>query len=269
MKIIYSACSHVGRARENNEDNLYADGITLTTDIREIPFSVDGSTYSPAIFAVCDGMGGEESGEVASQIAVQMLLNSSGVIKKSAPRQLNEDVQSYVNIAHKRISTDEENRGKRMGTTLALVAVTRSGVCCFNIGDSRIYCLQRNKLRQITNDHTLFAEQQKNTDVSHGIEIEEKDRHKLMRCIGIGKEFNIESYAPIFGKCRILICSDGLTDMVDKREIESAMNIYEQTYEAASYLLSLALKNGGRDNITLIVLDVKGQRLPFFNRLVR
>jgi protein phosphatase len=118
------------------------------------------------------------------------------------------------------------------------------------MGDSRIYCLTQSSFKQITNDHTLT------------------DGRKLTRCIGIGNVINAESYPAISGKCRILICSDGLTDMVGDSEIENVMKVSERTADAANTFLGLALKNGGRDNITLIVADINAHRTPLFRGIL-
>ncbi len=268
MIVMYSARSHLGRVRENNEDNLYVNGIVLPPDMEERTFSIDGSTNSPAIFALCDGMGGEEDGEIASRMAVETLLGVSGRIQSTGPEQLNEEIQAYVNQVNEKIRpSGAAYTEKRMGTTLALAMVTEKGIHCFNIGDSRIYCLQRDLFRQVTNDHTLAAEQIRNGLTASGQAIEGKDAHKLTRCIGIGNIFAVESYPVICGSCRVLICSDGLTDMVSPVDLENVMWASPRATEAASVLLDLALGNGGRDNVTIIVMDIKDSKRSFFRTL--
>jgi len=248
--ISYAARSHVGRIRENNEDNLYVDGVLLTPDIRERPFAIDGHVDGSAIFAVCDGMGGEESGETASMEAVQRLSHSDCAIMTARPKRLEEVVQSAVDDMNEWIRSAAMASNSRMGTTLALAVIIKNRAYCFSMGDSRIYALRKEGFRQITNDHT--------PDRSAG--------GRLTRCIGIGNVLTVESYPPVPAACRILICSDGLTDMLSDKEIESILRSSVKTENAADRLLDTALMQGGKDNVTLIVVDMKGSRLPFLSR---
>jgi len=236
MEIKYTARSHIGKIRKNNEDNLYAAGVTLPPGTHSRPFSIDGSAVSPAVFAVCDGMGGESDGELASELAVKNLSTAHEKINATAKRNLNDAIQTYIDDTNTEINL--EANGKRVGTTLALVAITKKGTCCFNVGDSAIFCLRRGVFSKISNDHIAPGS------------------HKLTRCIGIGNARQAESYPVIKGKCRILICSDGLTDMVSASDIQNAMCTYNNASDAANSLLEAALANGGRDNVTIIILDI-------------
>ena len=238
MNITYSARSHIGKVRENNEDNLYVDGIMLPPNMSERTFSIDGIANAPAIFAVCDGMGGEDDGEIASLLAVQLLAKTDVGIKSVTPKKLVDIVQSYVHDVNDEIGNQSTSSEKRVGTTLALVVVLKKGTYCFNVGDSRIYGFSDNDLTQVTTDHTA-------------------DGNKLTRCIGIGEARNVENYRPIKNKSRILICSDGLTDIVSAEDIKNAMRTHTHPTEAANKLLDMALTNGGKDNVTLIVMDVR------------
>jgi len=252
-KIDYSARTHVGCVRGNNEDNLYTDGVSLPLGARELPFSIDGCVAVPAIFAVCDGMGGEDDGEVASQIVVQALAAIELLLKSSAVTDLPHIVQATVERANTEIR-ELGGTEKRIGTTLALVVARSNGVHCASIGDSRIYCLRRGTFWQVTRDHTLAAERQ-NQDVHM------KSAHMLTRCIGIGSAATVAHYAQIRGACRLLICSDGLTDMVESTAIEYVLRTTPRASAAADRLISAALSNGGRDNITVIVLDIGPPKL--------
>ena len=257
MVIEYSARSHMGRVRENNEDNLFADGILLPPDAGARPFAIDGNAKFPAVFAVCDGIGGEENGEIASLLSVQMLSSMCKHFKLTAPERLGWIVGYYAGKVNDFIQFEAKRLGKQMGTTLALVVATGNQIYCFNIGDSRIYVLKKAALRQITNDHTTIAEQVRAGLINPGYATSAKQGSKLMRCIGMGDSHIVESYPPISGKCRILICSDGLSDMVNPTGIEDILNAFPRAEDAANSLLEVALENGGRDNVTLIVADVK------------
>jgi len=97
----------------------------------------------------------------------------------------------------------------------------------------------------------------------------DKDAAKLTRCLGIGDDIEVEGYPPITGDCRVLLCSDGLTDMVADAEIERLMRYSASAADTADALMRYALAGGGRDNVTVIVLDVKGSKTGFFRRLAR
>jgi serine/threonine protein phosphatase PrpC len=254
--IIYAARSHVGRRRENNEDNLFADGVIRSLNSGNRPFSLDGVTEAPSVFAVSDGMGGEEAGETASFLTVQTLLTARDQIETAPSRQA---VQAYVDRAHRAIQ--EAAPGRRSGATLALAVVSAEGVSCFNLGDSRIYLWRTDRLRQVTNDHTAAAER-----LRQGLPLSERERSdfRLTRCIGIGNSRTVEAY-PAFrmNHCRLLLCSDGLTDLVDPQEIERLLRATPRVSDAADGLVQAALRHSGGDNVTVIVIQIK--RRSFFH----
>lgn len=248
MKVTYSVRCHKGNVRKKNEDNFFADGNTLLSEYCDKPFSIDASTFSPIVLAVCDGMGGEESGEFASFTASQLLLQARLQIQT----ELNCAVRNYIEAVNKEINSS----GKRSGTTLALAVITKKGAYCFNVGDSRIYLMKRGSFRRITNDHTKSADKIKSSGISAQNTRQYDGGNRLTRCIGIGNYRSAENYPVIGGKCRLLICSDGLTDMVGDEDIKKIMSENMRTPAVAEGLLRTALKNGGRDNITVIVADV-------------
>ena len=262
MRIEYSARSHMGRVRKNNEDNLCVNQITLPEGLENRPFAIDGIVDMPAVFAVCDGMGGEEHGEIASRIAVNTLALHYESFCHVAENQIANEVASYVKKTHDAIC-ESVGRDVRTGTTLALSIITSRGIFCFNLGDSRIYAIRKRRLQKVTHNHTWITEQQ-----AKGIQLSMDDirinRHKLTRCIGTGKSQNPEEYNLIGGKCRFLLCSDGLTDMVSDSEIEQILYNSTSTGKAADSLISRALYYGGKDNMTLIVVDTGKSRIfPF------
>ena len=247
----YSARSHVGLLRKNNEDNLFANGVRLPPNLGNRPFSLDGVTDVPSVFAVCDGMGGEAAGEIASLLAVETLHKIEGEFHCALPGQLDQVVRQYTRRTHQAIQT--RMQGERSGTTLALVVFTASGAYCFNLGDSKIFFHHGRRFQQITHDHTVDADR-----LRMGLRPKEGERsdHRLTRCIGIGEPKPAEAYPVISGNFRLLICSDGLSDMVVPQEISNILAAFPYA-AAADRLVQAALDNGGRDNITVIVLDVK------------
>lgn len=263
MNMMFSVRSHKGNMRGNNEDNLFAAGITLPPEFCDRPFSIDASVTAPVILAVCDGIGGEELGELASRIAVIKLSELQRTIGYASPKEINGAVQAYIEAANYEISS----YGVRSGTTIALAAVTEKGVHCFNVGDSRIYCLQSGMFTQVTNDHTQGAEIARSGIISMEQARQSKSGNKLTRCIGFGNCFNMDSYPAIKGKCRLLLCSDGLTDMVSDLEIKNILVAAEKPSDAAEQLLELALSHGGKDNVTIITVDIP--RVSFWESIIK
>lgn len=255
MRVIYSARSHMGYARGGNEDNLFVGGFTLPVGAESRPFSLDGMSPGPTVLAVCDGMGGETNGAIASRIAVQALLACNGAMCNAKPEELSDLVSRYV--CQTQESIQAQTPGKRAGTTLALAVAHRQGVFCYNLGDTRIYQLQKGTLLQITDDHTLGA-QLRRQGILPASQIGGKNPdHVLTRCIGIGAVQPPQTYPPIRGSCRLLLCSDGLTRMVEAPVIRQTLLQSETPALAADLLISLALKKGGRDNITAVVADLQ------------
>lgn len=253
MDIVYSARSHKGLVRENNEDNFFADGICLTPKFRSRPFSIDCTAVVPAVLAVCDGMGGSEDGEEASRIATELLGDFQNFIKTSPSERLGGVINDYVEKA----SYSVNSYSQKTGTTLALAVIIKNRIRCFNIGDSRIYSLNSGHFSRVTNDHTKGQRLVENGTVAQNDARTIKGGNSLTRCIGMGQSFEVESYSPIEPDCRLLICSDGLSDMVSDEVIEQLLKIAKNTCECADALLKTALENGGGDNVTLIVADVK------------
>jgi protein phosphatase len=277
----FSARSHIGHARANNEDNLYCDGAILTPETRDAPFALSGGAESPCIFAVCDGMGGEEDGEFASLTAVTALAEHAEEIASAAsanpdPEKIHAAVRRFVTDANNRLC--DAMRAKRVvtGATLALAVVTDEAVYAYNLGDSRIYVFDGldGKFARVSEDHTLAAQK-----VKMGLMTEEEVRtsrwrNRLTLHLGIFEDEMtvvpaIAEPLPLGGgflvglvgrACRtrrILLCSDGLTDMAEDARIEEILRSAPTAEDAAERLLAEALKNGGRDNVTCIVVDVK------------
>lgn len=249
----YAARSHLGLLRENNEDNLLADGVLLPPSLGSRAFSLDGTASVPAVFAVCDGMGGEAAGEIASRLTAEAFALNRNALLTAAPSDLEDVVQSCVRQAHGTVGTSVP-AGRRSGSTLALAVLTRQGVRCFNSGDSRIFCSRRGRFWQVTHDHNVWADQLR---AGTPLPAYAEPDYRLTRCVGIGHPQPAESYPPISGSCRLLLCSDGLTDMVSSSEISAVMQEADSPAAAADRLLHAALQNGGQDNVTILAVDIK------------
>lgn len=254
MKVYTAAITDAGKVRANNEDNFLVNGI-YKQDTNLQAFSYRDATQKDVhVFAVCDGMGGESLGELASKETVKILgaLEAPSVYKKLElmMQKANEKICQMI----------RKNAGRRIGTT-ASVLVIRNGFCSIcHIGDSRIYRLREGNLVQLTKDHTRLQQM-----IDAGI-IKKEDagksqhKHVLTQHLGIfPQEFIIEPQLiqnlPVQGGDVFLICSDGLTDMVSDHEIrEIIIPCQEQNIgKIAETLVAEALSKGGKDNITAIL----------------
>ncbi|MDQ6799029.1 MAG: Stp1/IreP family PP2C-type Ser/Thr phosphatase [Actinomycetota bacterium] len=231
------AATDVGRVREINEDRyLQRDDLCL--------------------FAVADGVGGHQAGEVASQTSVETIETSflepttEGLV--TAIKQANDAVWHLAQSA-------AEKRG--MGTTLAAVAlVSEDGeehLAVANVGDSRVYLFQQGELSQLTEDHSLVEELVREGQITREEARVHPQRSIITRALGMDPNVTVDhlQLLPYEGD-RLLLCSDGLTNEVTDESIESILRRIGDPQEAAQELVRQARANGGNDNITVVVVDV-------------
>ena len=247
-QIVFAARSDKGCARRNNEDNLYCCGTILTSDRQNLPFKTGGVFSAPAVFAVFDGVGGEQLGEQASLTAAQTLAEHADRICSAGTAQIDSAVKVLVDDINRRIREESKTMSVRMGTTMALAVVTQSEIRAYNIGDSRIYMFdERTGLRVVSIDHTLAMRRVKAGLVSETEARRSGDWSKLTACLGIAFENGLisEPYmsppVPLSGKVRLLLCSDGLTDMVQDERIEHILGSCKNIEKAVQELMSEAL----------------------------
>ena len=232
-----------GKVRGNNEDALLV-----------------GEGKDETLFAVADGIGGFEAGEVASSIAVE-------VLKELEP---GDSFEAAIGKANRRILAvgrgDERFSG--MGTTL--VAVRFAGTQeepvaqIAHVGDSRAYLLRGGDLRPMTEDHSLVAELVRSGDLTRAQAAEHPQKNLITRALGAEDEVEVDTtILPVEKGDRFLLCSDGLSDMVPEGRISEILADAPGDPETpARNLLSAALDAGGTDNVTVVVVDVKEQDPP-------
>lgn len=255
-----AALSHPGEVREINEDR-YAVG----------HYTIDPAGTPVALAIVADGIGGHQAGEVASQITVDLLTETIGQADGS---QVIDTLKQAVIAAGRAVSQaagqDESLQG--MGSTEAAVLIVGDQLFTVTVGDSRIYLLRDSKFRQISIDHTWVQEA-----INHGILTPEEARnhpnaHVLHRHLGGEKDpqpdFRLRLAADeddqqseanqgmqLRPADQLLLCSDGLTDLVADSEIRQALEDNAPD-EAVSKLVELARSRGGHDNITVVAVMV-------------
>lgn len=251
-----AAITHAGKVRLNNEDNYNLFGLYRSdTEIGQKKDTKVTALRGTAV-AVFDGMGGEEAGEVASLIAAKSLTTCEiDAVKEEALCQ--------IQVVNKEICEEMRRRGGiRMGTTLAALYLDQDMAVCCNVGDSRCYFMRKSALRQLSVDHTEAQQMVNMGLLSQEQARKSKSWHKLTQHLGIfPEEFIIEPHfsPPIVLKSNdvFLLCSDGLTDMVKDEQIAEVLNTGKNAEEMADALVKLALSQGGRDNVTALVLQVK------------
>ncbi len=264
VRLTASVSVNKGNIRRNNEDNFYLNGTYLTPKNRDQAAAyTDEGGHEIGLYGVFDGMGGEALGEEASLISAKSAKKAqeemdagtdAGKAVLAAIREANRE------ICNRMIETGE----KRIGTTFAALKMEEDTVQIYNVGDSRVYRLRNGRLTQLSVDDTtaqrmihagLLTEAQSKTH---------PDRHKLTQHLGIfPDEMKIEPHIsqsyPLEKGDRFLVCSDGLTDMVPEAQIRELMTVGGDSGEIASRLVQEALRNGGEDNITALVICILSQ----------
>lgn len=260
--IRYAVRSDVGRVRKNNEDNLfYCNKYVSFNQLGDI-HSAAGECEMPAVFAVFDGVGGEKNGEKASFIAAHTLSAFYNELCQSNSQNYNQIIDSYVANTNKAIGEQAKSIGSIMGTTAAIVIIAQNCIHAYNIGDTRIYAYERGCLRQISIDHTLAREKIEVNQYTYSEARRSSDWGKLTACLGVPKgngEYDRISQLPaiqIKRKIKLLICSDGLSDMLSDEILGRRLRAFESPQKIAKKLMSDALNMGGKDNTSLIVLDI-------------
>ena len=235
----WGSATHEGQIRAQNEDNLHA---------------------SNGLFVVADGMGGHLAGEIASEIAVNRL----GADVTPAAATL-DTLVAAVNHANREIYDGSIMRADQagMGTTITTVAVVHDphdgevfGIA--NVGDSRTYVVRHQRLRQVTIDHSFVQELVAEGAISSDEARFHPRRNIVTRALGIEPTVRVDSWSmPIIRNDRFLLCSDGLVDEVADDVIESILLAHpDNPTAAAQALVDAANASGGRDNITVVVVDV-------------
>lgn len=236
--MLIASRTNKGLVRENNEDSILVK--------------------PPKLFVIADGMGGHLGGETASSTATAFLskVDFTGVPEKELLAFLD---GCFQNISRKiwQMAQDDANL-QRMGTTLtAVYLVDDERACVAHVGDSRIYLLQTNGLKKITSDHSYVAELVRNKEITPQEAASHQHRNIIMRAVGVepGVETDLFEFLTVGAK-RLLLSSDGLTNMVSEKEIESILQTLELP-AAADALMERALAAGGTDNISFIILDLE------------
>lgn len=239
----YAAFTDIGLVRKNNEDSLY--------------IGCPWGGLEENLFVVADGMGGHKGGEYASRFVARRIpemLKAGG--KKGNIDLALESATERVNAALYRISQESEELSG-LGSTLVMAFWDKNRWHIINVGDSRAYLFDKGELIQITEDHSLVEEMVRNGQLERSDEMYLANRNVITRAMGtepyVEEDIFIADANP---GSRLLLCSDGLHGMLEEAEIVKILSAEEDTEKAAEALVAEAKKGGGRDNITVILVDV-------------
>lgn len=254
-EIFYSCVSHIGNVRSINQDNFICNGAYMRAGDSEIVYPLNGTVFTktPVLFGIFDGMGGEECGEIASYIAAR----EASVISIKNDEVLT--LTDYCEHSNTKICEYAENNSvSAMGTTAAMLLCSKNKITLCNIGDSKIFRFADGELEQISKDHIVISAFGTKPPLSQNLGIP-PDQLLIEPYLSQGKYKNGDKY---------LICSDGLTDMLTLDEIKELLS-NQHIKDTATSLVNKALKNGGKDNVTVIALEIKQKKnklLKIFNR---
>lgn len=262
MKIDSAVISHVGKVRKNNEDNYFLNGAycgDVAQAIRTETYNQNGENF---IFAVCDGMGGEEYGELASLSSVKAL----HVLREQPWSE--QALKTYLEYVIEEMKNNiPQTESETSGAAIVILAIEGRKAYIANLGDCRLYLYREGNFKKITVDHT-----QAQYFVDTGAMTEEQARkhrsgHVLTRCLCLDVEIMPEDfYTPepitIQNNDIFLLCSDGLTDMLTEKQIRECLNKIHQnaSKQITEQLVQKALEAGGRDNVTCMLVKAGSVR---------
>lgn len=248
---------HMGGRRSNNQDNFYLDGTWKPLERQNCNCLLDHRSAQPALFAVCDGMGGQQHGEVASLLAVSWLHRYRADFL-DGPSPDTRGARALVQMSRD-LWKGSQARGLHMGSTVAAAAVCGQVLYAFGLGDSRIYLLEQGQLQQLTQDHTLAAQAEYyGLTGGQALSAEDPRSHQLTQYFGMDcSEYDPTPCCrgvPLRAGQRFLLCSDGLSDCLGPGELAQVLG-YGGPRACARALVATALAHGGSDNITAMVLE--------------
>ena len=264
--IEYAYTSNIGKIRKNHEDNFWCDGDFLpavNSGTEGVTSGIIKAEEIPA-FAVFDGMGGESCGEMAAAAAAEAFDTYYQDNREDFcddPRTFLMELSSYMNSRVCSYASDHNILS--MGSTSVSVLFGRDWYAASNLGDSRIYVCRKGKLEQISTDHVFKGGNFRKPPLVQYLGLEESD--------GVLEPSFVRN--SLEDGLRMLLCSDGVTDMITDEELCEMLSTGDSIAEITGAILEKALDNGGRDNITLILLQAEAaeqnKKEGFFGRMFK
>lgn len=240
MKVF--AKTDIGRERKINEDFFY----------------ISEKDSKIRLYIIADGMGGYNGGEIASKIAtesVKQYVCENFESKKNSREEIIELIQNAIEFANSKVFTESEKNEdlKGMGTTLDICLIYNNKMYVGHIGDSRVYRIRKEFLRRITKDHSYVQTLIEDGTITKEEAYHHPKKNMLTKALGCEKKVEPDIYVKTFLPHDILLmCTDGLTNMVRENEIYNI--IMENPEDAIAKLINKANENGGLDNVTAIII---------------
>ena len=259
--MFFEFCSHTdpGLMRENNED-----AVTFDDDTR--------------LAILADGMGGYNAGEIAANMAttfikIELMRWLAEVGKRAGAKEVKRAMEICVDNANRSVfnSANSNPQYTGMGTTLVLAVFQDARVVVGHVGDSRCYLYRGGELYQITRDHSLLQEQLDAGLITPEEAAVSLNKNLVTRALGVEDSVVLEAHEHALEQDDVyLLCSDGLTDMVSDEQIAKVLGADESLDQRAHRLVDLANANGGRDNITVLLVQAHGnaKKRGFMSRLL-
>lgn len=230
---MFGSRTDVGCVRDHNEDSL---------------------VVAPPLFVVADGMGGHAAGEVASEISVD-------TVAKLAPKTPDTEALGKAVVAanYAVINAAQEKGHHGMGTTMTAAILDKDRLAIAQVGDSRAYLLHQGHMQQLTRDHSLMADMIEAGEITPEEARVHPQRSVITRALGTDPNMQPDLYEiNVAAGDRLLLCSDGLTSMLEDFEIQQTLQETRDPQKAATLLVNQAISAGGFDNVTVIVVDIAG-----------
>lgn len=235
------AMTDVGRTRLVNQDYVFS--------------CLEPVGNLPNLFIVADGMGGHQAGDFASSYSVKKILESISLSLQKNPHKIFADAIRYANRELiEKAKANPELKG--MGTTVVLLTIIGEKAYVANVGDSRLY-LMEDTLTQITVDHSLVQEMIRIGELTKESARLHPDKNIITRAVGAGRDINADYFEfTLTEKSILLMCSDGLSNMVDDEQLAILLKSAKKPEKIGKKLIEAANRNGGKDNIAVIVINV-------------
>jgi protein phosphatase len=238
MKMKTFSMTDIGRKREINQDYVFATDETIGN--------------LPNLLVVADGMGGHRAGDFASRFTVEVLAEEVQNSKETHPEQI---LGNAIQTANERLMEEaaKDSRLEGMGTTLVAATILDHVLYFANVGDSRLYLINK-EIRQLSKDHSMVEEMVRLGGLTEEEAKHHPDKNIITRAMGVKDKVEPDFFEyRLKGGDTILMCSDGLTNMVDDDEIFQIVKSARDIVEAVETLIQRANENGGSDNIGIVL----------------
>ncbi len=231
----------IGMKRKLNQDYVYASENAVG------PLS--------NLFLVADGMGGHQAGDYASKCAIETIVDYIESSPDTEPIPVLEKAIRRANTVVRVFSQTDENL-KGMGTTVVAATIQGDKMCVANVGDSRLYVVGDREIKQITRDHSWVEEMVRRGGIKREQARLHPDKNIITRAIGVQEDLDVDFFKVTLKPGDIvLMCSDGLTNMLEDEEIRMILQGQRDLVEKAECLIAAANNNGGKDNIAVVLVD--------------